>query len=67
MQFPMSTKTILAALFCFFVSFSLSAQGTTEQSDPEARKVLDKIRKKYEGYKSFEAAFTLGIEVPHYG
>jgi outer membrane lipoprotein-sorting protein len=64
MNLPMSTKTILAALLCSLLSVSLSAQGTAEQSDPEARKVLDKIRKKYEGYKSFEAAFTLGIEVP---
>jgi outer membrane lipoprotein-sorting protein len=60
----MSTKTIVTTLLVSFLSVSVSAQGTTEQSDPEARKVLDKIRKKYEGYKSFEAAFTLGIEVP---
>lgn len=60
----MSTKTIFAALLMSFISCSLTAQASAEQSDPEARKVLDKIRKKYEGYKSFEAAFTLGIEVP---
>ena len=35
-----------------------------EASDPEAKKILDKIRKKYEGYKSLEAAFTLTIELP---
>lgn len=35
-----------------------------ERSDPEAKKVLDKIRKKYEGYKTVEAAFSLNIEVP---
>ena len=35
-----------------------------EQSDPEAKKVLDRVRKKYDGYKSLEAAFTLSSEVP---
>lgn len=35
-----------------------------ETSDPEAKKILDKIRKKYENYKSIEAAFTLSIELP---
>lgn len=64
MNIRMSTKTIVSALLFSIVSFSLMAQTAAEQSDPEARKVLDKIRKKYEGYKSFEAAFTLGIEVP---
>jgi outer membrane lipoprotein-sorting protein len=36
-----------------------------EKADPAAKKVLDKIRKKYEGFKSMEAAFTLTIEVPN--
>jgi outer membrane lipoprotein-sorting protein len=36
-----------------------------EKVDPVAKKVLDKIRKKYEGFKSMEAAFTLAIEVPN--
>jgi outer membrane lipoprotein-sorting protein len=40
------------------------AQGVSEQSDPAAKQVLDKIRKKYEGYKTVEATFTLQIEVP---
>ncbi|MCK6694731.1 MAG: outer membrane lipoprotein carrier protein LolA, partial [Thermoanaerobaculia bacterium] len=35
-----------------------------EQSDPEAKKILDRVRKKYDGYKSMEAAFTLTSEVP---
>lgn len=35
----------------------------TEKNDPEAKKVLDKIRKKYEAYTTIEAAFTLTIEV----
>lgn len=35
-----------------------------ETNDPEAKKILDKIRKKYEAYKSLEADFTLSIELP---
>ncbi len=33
-------------------------------SDPKAKVILDKVRKKYEGYKSMEAAFTLDLEFP---
>ncbi|MCB0531828.1 MAG: outer membrane lipoprotein carrier protein LolA [Lewinellaceae bacterium] len=53
--------------FTLFLSFTLSLQAQkpapAEKSDPEAKKVLDRIRKKYEGYKSVEAAFTLTIEI----
>jgi len=41
-----------------------SAAPKPETSDPEAKKILDKIRKKYETYKTLEAAFTLTIELP---
>jgi outer membrane lipoprotein carrier protein len=51
-----------------FFTLSLFAQSmpkaAPEKNDPEAKKVLDRIRKKYEGYKTFEAAFSLTIEVP---
>lgn len=40
------------------------APSPAEKSDPGAKKILDKIRKKYEGYKTIEAAFVLTIEVP---
>lgn len=35
-----------------------------EKNDPQAKKALDKIRNKYDGYKTVEAAFSLAIEVP---
>lgn len=35
-----------------------------EKNDPEAKKVLDKIRKKYDAYKTLDASFNLVIEVP---
>lgn len=56
-------------IFAFIALISTSclvAQTTAapEKNDPEAKKVLDKIRKKYDAYKTVEAAFSLVIEVP---
>jgi hypothetical protein len=52
-------KKLLFALLILFVAPTLTAQSKApakaEKSDPEAKKVLDKIRKKYEGYKTLEA------------
>ncbi|MCC7244820.1 MAG: outer membrane lipoprotein carrier protein LolA, partial [Saprospiraceae bacterium] len=59
-------KLLIPLLTLFFVQ-SLSAQpgqAKPEKNDPEAKAILDKVRKKYEGYKSMEAAFALNIEVP---
>jgi outer membrane lipoprotein-sorting protein len=62
---------LLSAIALLATSTLLAQTGKTpapaapaEKSDPEAKKILDKIRKKYEGYKSLEATFTLGIELP---
>lgn len=33
-------------------------------SDPKAKAILDKVRKKYEAYNSMEMAFTLDMEFP---
>lgn len=44
-------------------AFAQTATGK-EVSDPEAKKLLDKVRKKYNAYASMEAAFSLTIEVP---
>ncbi len=35
-----------------------------EKNDQQAKKALDKVRKKYEGYKTMEATFSLSIELP---
>lgn len=76
---PDAAITLHVVLLCFFLlsgTAALFAQSPApaskpalpvappERSDPEAKKVLDKIRKKYEGYKTVEAAFSLTIEVP---
>lgn len=59
-------KQILSLTLFFLTLFTLSAQPkvTEEKSDPEAQKVLDKVRKKYDGFKTLEVAFNLTIEVP---
>ncbi len=61
---------------CFFVLALLLtagayAQKTTQNqytkaadSDPEAKAVLDQVRKKYDAYQSLEADFVLEIELP---
>lgn len=48
----------------FFHTATAQTAAPAEKSDPQAKKVLDRIRKKYESYKTVEVAFTLTIEVP---
>jgi len=45
---------------------AVSAQNYTSQedSDPQAKKILQKMRLKYEAYPVMEAAFTLTFEIP---
>jgi outer membrane lipoprotein-sorting protein len=60
-------QKLFVGLLGLLLSLNLQAQsGATpaEKNDPQAKKVLDKIRKKYEGYKTIEAAFSLSIEMP---
>lgn len=35
-----------------------------DKSDPEAKKILDKVKKIYDGYQNIEVDFTLTIEIP---
>ncbi len=58
-------KPLLFPLFALLLGTFAFGQtpAAKEKSDPEAKKVLDKIRKKYDAYKTIEAAFTLTIEV----
>lgn len=37
---------------------------SVEEYDPKAKAILDKVQKKYDGYKSLDAAFSLEIELP---
>ncbi len=59
-------KHILFGTLGLFLAINLSAQDYTklEDSDPEARKILNQVRQKYEAYTSLEANFALDIEFP---
>ena len=47
------------------IGFAQTKQYTTaKESDPEAKKLLDKVQAKYKAYKSMQADFTLTIEIP---
>ncbi len=68
-------KTILFSftmkkLFLFYcLSFigaglcTAQSSAKTEKSDPAAKTILDKLKTRYESYKSIEATFTLTIEL----
>lgn len=60
----MKNTMSLLALFIFAGTLVAQKPAPPEKVDPEAKKALDRIRKKYEGYKSFEAGFSLIIEMP---
>lgn len=58
---------LTAVLFSASVAFSQPAgvpKQKAETSDPAAKSLLDRLRKKYEGYKTLEMEFSLQIEVP---
>ncbi|MEL7426691.1 MAG: outer membrane lipoprotein carrier protein LolA [Bacteroidota bacterium] len=59
-------KHILLGTLGLLLSFGGYAQDYTksEDSDPEARKILNQVRQKYEAYTSLEANFALDIEFP---
>ncbi len=56
---------IMMSTFFLATSFAQKKDFTKVQDvDPEAQRVLDKVSKKYEAYKSIEATFSLEIEIP---
>ncbi len=59
-------KQLIITSLALFFTVSTYAQDYTkaEDSDPEARKILDQVRQKYEAYSSIEANFALDIEFP---
>lgn len=62
-------KKSLPLVVLVFLSLLAAAEAqprkqAPEQSDPEAQKVLERVRKKYEKHKTLEAEFTLTIELP---
>lgn len=63
-------KNILFTLGLLFISTAILAQSKSnilanaEDSDPQATAILEKLRQRYEGFKSMEANFTLTLEIP---
>lgn len=59
-----------ALLLCSFFSLTaLAAQpvntySSTEDSDPAAKKIVEEIQRKYDGYSSLQADFRLDLEFP---
>lgn len=54
-------------MMCFVASLFAQNEGqftTAAESDPEAKVVLEKLKKKYNGLEKIEADFTLTIEIP---
>jgi len=54
----------LAVFACFTLTATAQQYTAKGESDPEAKAILNKIKKKYEAYTSIEADFTLTIEFP---
>lgn len=62
-------KQLFLLLIISTLAGSVFAQTTKDytkaaDSDPKAKAILDKVRKKYEAYNSMEMAFTLDMEFP---
>lgn len=57
-------KNILFLTLLSIISLSLQGQNAINESDPEAKAALEKLRKKYDGYKSMEVDFRLEISIP---
>jgi len=60
-------KNIVVIFLAFLfttVSFAQSGEFVRQTSDPAAKAVLEKLRTKYEAYKTVEADFQLTIEIP---
>lgn len=56
-------SSFLLLLSLLTTSFAQDLVGI-EQSDPQAKAILDGMKNKYEGYKSLDIDFTLTIEFP---
>ncbi len=60
-QIHVMLRRILFTL-TFFISFHAFSQTSAGKSDPDAKKILDKVSSAFKNYKSVIAKFTLKIE-----
>jgi len=59
-----SMRNLIFLMLFSFVGTTIYAQDFTEESDPQAKAVLEKMREKYEAYNSLKAKFTIEYEFP---
>lgn len=59
----MKKNTIYTLIFLLSIMI-VDVQTTYAQNDPQAKSILDKIKKDYDSYKSMSMAFTLTLELP---
>jgi outer membrane lipoprotein carrier protein len=59
-------KSIFLSFFLVLIGFQAFTQNVakSETSDPQAKILLDKVKKQYDSYKSLQADFSLLIEFP---
>jgi len=57
-------QLFLVTLLLCFTATVFGQMTKASDSDSEATAILDKIRKKYEGFSSMQADFTLTIQIP---
>lgn len=56
---------LFLSFFCLFTLRATTQQFTTQaDNDPKAKSVLEKLRNKYEAFKTLEVDFDLEIEIP---
>jgi outer membrane lipoprotein carrier protein len=61
-------KLLFAAVLLAFAAPTFAQKGaltTKDESDPKAKAVLEKIRKRFQSYQTLEANFTLDITFPN--
>lgn len=58
------TFLLFLAISATFIQAIAQSPTPAEKIDQQAKKALDKVRKKYDGYKNLEATFSLAIELP---
>jgi len=58
-------KSIYVLLFCLATSLGFGQKMvSTEDNDPAAKKILDKLKAEYDSYNSMEVNFKLVLELP---
>ena len=57
-------KLLFLLIACFFCTLTATAQPADVIKDPEAKAVLDKLKKRFDGFSTVQADFSLEIEIP---